>query len=81
MNMSDKKNDSGYPTLSEFKTKKFLNIAAAMGIGVSAAAISLDVEAEDKKVTESKKVEKTDQKKLQDKIILMASNLGDDNFN
>ena len=69
-----------YPTLGELKTKKFLNIATALGIGVSAAAISLDVQAGEKKVTESKKVEKSDQKKLQDKIILLAANLGHKDF-
>jgi len=69
-----------YPTWNEFKTKTFLNIATAVGIGVSAAAISLESNAEEKKVVEKKTDEATELSKGKDQIILLVANLGHDDF-
>ena len=81
MNKKDlNKKKPQYPNLNEYKSRKFLNIATAVGIGVSAAAVSLELDAEEKKVAESKKTENTDHKKVKDQIILLAANLGHDDF-
>lgn len=78
--MKEDTENPGYPTINEFKSKKFLNIATAVGIGVSAAAISLDVEAEEKKVVESKETKKDEKKEIKGKIILMVAYLGHKEF-
>ena len=101
-----------YPTSNEFRNKKFLNIATALGIGVSAAVLSFEADAEEKKIDDAKKggmelgdifgarppakkekvaedkekvaKEKKDNeseaKKNRETIILLAANLGHDNF-
>lgn len=74
------KKKPNYPTLGEFKSKKFMNIATAVGIGVSATVISLDLNAEEKKVVEKKEPVKDKAKVIKDKIILLAVNLGHKDF-
>lgn len=69
-----------YPTLNEYKSNKIINVAAAIGIGVSAVAVSLDLEAGEKKPAKTKKVEKSKQNNVKDKIILLAANLGHKDF-
>lgn len=79
-NQSDKSEVPKYPTWSEFSSKKFLNIATALGIGVTASALPLSVTAKDKPVAESKKSEDVN-KKVKDQIVLLATNLGHKDFN
>lgn len=81
--MKNKKNKSlepNYPTLKKYHSNKFLPIATAVGIGVSTAAVSLDLAAEETKVVETKETENKQQKEIKDQIILLAANLGHDDF-
>ena len=79
MNKSDEKKPS-YPTFSEYRRKEFLNIATAVGIGVSAAALPLSAICDEKPAAESKTDKKTEAKKVKAQIILLAANLGHEDF-
>lgn len=70
----------GYPTTREFRGKKFLNIATALGIGVTAGTLPFNVNCAEKAPAESKVEKSTESKKVKDQIILLAANLGHDDF-
>lgn len=69
-----------YPTLNEFKSKKFLNIATAVGIGVSAVSLPFSVMGSEKAPAEEKTDKATESKIQKDQIILLAANLGHKDF-
>ena len=73
MNNPDIKKPS-YPTFSEYQAKQLIKIAAVVGIGVSAAAISLDIDAGEKKATESIVADKG--KKVKEYSLGMKQRLG-----
>ena len=77
---NDLSNNPQYPSLNEYRKRKFLHIATAVGIGVSAAAVSIELDAEENKVSESKATEDNNQKKINEQIILLAANLGHKDF-
>ena len=80
-NKKDLSNRPKYPTLKTYNSRKFLHIATAVGIGVSAAALPLSVIGAEKAPTAEEKADKTaEAKKVKDQIILLAANLGNKDF-
>lgn len=71
--------NSSYPTFDEYRRRQFLHVAAAVGIGVSTATLSVELDAKDKKVKNSK-TEKSGKKEVKEQIILLAMNLAHKDF-
>ena len=65
-----------YPTINEFRSKKFLKIATALGISASTIAVPPNIKAEEKKAPNTQKESNIDNQKLKEQITLLAANLG-----
>jgi len=72
--------EARYPTLNELRNRNFLNIATALGIGVTAVTVPFSVQAKDETITESTTDKETESERQKEKIILLVANLGHDDF-
>ena len=69
-----------YPTLHEYQSKKAMHLAALVGLGVVTVSAPLDLNAGEKQKPQAGKTAKKDNAKIKEKILLLAADLGHDEF-